>query len=68
MGTVYPTTKSSANDVLSALPAKFETAKSSGELFFFPSSARDFQSEGRRVSQSLSTHCSNSHSSMCKAK
>lgn len=49
MGSVYPTTKSTATELLSALPQKFETAKSSGELFFFPSTARDIYSEGRRV-------------------
>ena len=49
MGTVYPTTKSTATELLSILPQKFETAKSSGELFFFPSTSRDIHSEGRRV-------------------
>jgi hypothetical protein len=49
MGTVYPTTKSTATDLLSILPEKFETAKTSGELFFFPSTSRDIHSEGRRV-------------------
>lgn len=49
MGTVYPTTKSTATDLLSILPQKFETAKTSGELFFFPSTSRDIHSEGRRV-------------------
>jgi len=49
MGTVYPTTKSTATDLLSTLPQKFEAAKTSGELFFFPSTSRDIHSEGRRV-------------------
>jgi hypothetical protein len=49
MGTVYPTTKSTATDLLSTLPQKFEIAKTSGELFFFPSTSRDIHSEGRRV-------------------
>jgi hypothetical protein len=54
MGTVYPTTKSTATDLLSILPQKFETAKTSGELFFFPSTSRDIHSEGRRVCASQS--------------
>lgn len=49
MGTVFPTIKSSATDLLTALPQKFQEAKQSGELFFFPSTARDVQSEGYRV-------------------
>jgi len=49
MGSVYPTTKSTATELLSTLPDKFEAAKTSGELFFFPSTSRDIHSEGRRV-------------------
>jgi hypothetical protein len=49
MGTVYPTTKSTATELLSTLLQKFEIAKTSGELFFFPSTSRDIHSEGRRV-------------------
>jgi len=53
MGTVYPTTKSTATDLLNTLPQKFEIAKTSGELFFFPSTSRDIHSEGRRVCHSF---------------
>jgi len=49
MGSVYPTTKSTATELLSTVPDKFEAAKTSGELFFFPSTSRDIHSEGRRV-------------------
>ena len=45
----YPNNPSSAEDLLSALPAKFEQARQSGQLYFFPSQARDVFSEGRRV-------------------
>ena len=48
-GLVYPTTTTSATDLLSALPAKFEQAKQSGELYFFPSEAKDIYSAGKRV-------------------
>jgi len=53
MGSVYPTTKSTATELLSTLPDKFEAAKTSGELFFFPSTSRDIHSEGRRVCHPL---------------
>jgi len=53
MGSVYPTTKSTATELLSTLPDKFEVAKTSGELFFFPSTSRDIHSEGRRVCRPL---------------
>ena len=41
-------------ELLSALPEKFEQARQSGQLFFFPSQAKDVSSQGRRVSCELS--------------
>nr|XP_019048580.1 hypothetical protein I302_02352 [Kwoniella bestiolae CBS 10118]OCF27510.1 hypothetical protein I302_02352 [Kwoniella bestiolae CBS 10118] len=49
----YPNNPSSPTDVLSALPAKFEEAKKSGQLYFFPSEARDVYSQGRRFNLRL---------------
>lgn len=45
----YPSTVSSPTDLLTALPAKFEEARRSGQLYYFPSEARDIHSHGRRV-------------------
>lgn len=47
---VYPDNPSSLTDLLTALPAKFEEARQSGQLFFFPSQSKDVYSMGRRVS------------------
>ncbi|KAI9632126.1 ATP adenylyltransferase-domain-containing protein [Dioszegia hungarica] len=44
----YPTTPSTATDLLTSLPDKFERARSSGELLFFESSSKDVHSGGRR--------------------
>lgn len=49
----YPTRPSSPSDLLTALPSKFEEARKSGQLYFFPSDARDIHFEGRRVHQSF---------------
>lgn len=46
----YPTNPSSPTDLLSALPDKFEAARQSGQLFFFPSEDKDVYSGGKRVS------------------
>ncbi len=46
---VYPTNPATATDLLTALPAKFEEARQSGQLFFFPSQAKDIYSKGKRV-------------------
>lgn len=67
MGTVYPTTKSTATELLSILPRKFETAKSSGELFFFPSTSRDIHSEGRRVGATGSPSVQGANQSLISA-
>jgi ATP adenylyltransferase len=45
----YPNNPSSPTDILSNLPAKFEEARKSGQLFFFPSEAKDVYSAGHRV-------------------
>lgn len=45
----YPTNPSPITDLLSALPTKFSEAKQSGQLFFFPSQAKDVYSNGKRV-------------------
>ncbi|ORX34968.1 hypothetical protein BD324DRAFT_633405 [Kockovaella imperatae] len=44
----YPSTSSSPSEILSILPDKFESARMSGELFYFPSTAKNVQSSGRR--------------------
>ncbi|CAD6574181.1 MAG: bifunctional AP-4-A phosphorylase/ADP sulfurylase [Tremellales sp. Tagirdzhanova-0007] len=44
----YPTQPSSPTDLLDALPSRFEEARRSGQLYYFPSQARDVHSEGRR--------------------
>ncbi|WWD22822.1 hypothetical protein CI109_107316 [Kwoniella shandongensis] len=49
----YPTNPTSATEILSTLPEKFEIAKQSGQLFFFPSEAKDVYSEGRRFNLRL---------------
>ncbi|WVQ82947.1 hypothetical protein IAT38_005083 [Cryptococcus sp. DSM 104549] len=49
----YPTDPSTPTDLLSKLPQKFEEARSSGQLFFFPSEAKDVYSEGRRFNLRL---------------
>nr|XP_019014367.1 uncharacterized protein I206_00449 [Kwoniella pini CBS 10737]OCF53148.1 hypothetical protein I206_00449 [Kwoniella pini CBS 10737] len=49
----YPNNPSSPTDLLSALPAKFEQARKSGQLYFFPSEARDVYSQGRRFNLRL---------------
>ena len=67
MGSVYPTTKSTATELLSILPQKFETAKSSGELFFFPSTSRDIHSEGRRVRATGLPFCQGANQSSISA-
>lgn len=45
----YPTNPSTPTDLLSALPERFEQARQSGQLFFFPSQAKDVYSGGKRV-------------------
>jgi hypothetical protein len=45
----YPTNPSNPTDLLSALPERFEQARQSGQLFFFPSQAKDVYSGGKRV-------------------
>lgn len=45
----YPTNHSNPTDLLSKLPEKFDEARSSGQLFYFPSEAKDVVSQGRRV-------------------
>lgn len=45
----HPTNPSSPTELLTTLPSKFEEARRSGQLYFFPSEARDVYSEGRRV-------------------
>ncbi|EIW73171.1 hypothetical protein M231_07447 [Tremella mesenterica] len=47
-GLVYPTTTCSATEILDSLPGKFEKARKSGELFYFPSGAKDVVSDGKR--------------------
>jgi hypothetical protein len=49
---VYPDTPSTPTDLLTALPAKFQEAQQSGQLFFFPSQAKDIYSQGKRASHS----------------
>ncbi|OWZ32838.1 hypothetical protein C347_02633 [Cryptococcus neoformans AD2-60a] len=44
----YPTNHSNPTDLLSKLPEKFDEARSSGQLFYFPSEAKDVISQGRR--------------------
>ncbi|KAL7420288.1 bifunctional AP-4-A phosphorylase/ADP sulfurylase [Cryptotrichosporon argae] len=44
----YPTHPSAPGVLLAALPAKFAAAQASGELFYFPSEARDVTSSSRR--------------------
>ena len=51
----YPTQPSSPTDLLDALPSRFEEARRSGQLYYFPSQARDVHSEGRRVGASASS-------------
>jgi len=46
---VYPNEPSSPTDILTHLPAKFEEARRSGQLFFFPSNAKDIYSKDKRV-------------------
>jgi hypothetical protein len=50
----YPSETSSATDLLTALPDKFERARASGELLYFESTAKDIRSQGRRVSHEMS--------------
>jgi hypothetical protein len=45
-------TPSTPTDLLTALPAKFQEAQQSGQLFFFPSQAKDIYSQGKRASHS----------------
>lgn len=45
----YPINHSNPTDLLSKLPEKFDEARSSGQLFYFPSEAKDVISQGRRV-------------------
>lgn len=45
----YPINHSNPTDLLSKVPEKFDEARSSGQLFFFPSEAKDVISQGRRV-------------------
>jgi hypothetical protein len=54
MSHVYPTNPQSPTDLLTALPTKFEEARQSGQLFFFPSQAKDIYSKGKRVSRAMS--------------
>ena len=49
MSHVNPTNPQSPTDLLSALPEKFEQARQSGQLFYFPSQAKDVYSKGKRV-------------------
>ncbi|OCF33148.1 hypothetical protein I316_05193 [Kwoniella heveanensis BCC8398] len=49
----YPNNPSSPTDLLSAIPEKFDVARKSGELFFFPSQAKDVYSQGRRFNLRL---------------
>ncbi|WWC85676.1 uncharacterized protein L201_000542 [Kwoniella dendrophila CBS 6074] len=49
----YPNNPASPTDLLSGLPAKFEEARKSGQLYFFPSEARDIYSQGRRFNLRL---------------
>ncbi|WRT63522.1 uncharacterized protein IL334_000427 [Kwoniella shivajii] len=49
----YPNNPSTAEQLLSALPSKFEEAKSSGQLYFFPSEAKDVYSQNRRFNLRL---------------
>ncbi|WVF66315.1 hypothetical protein IAT40_001055 [Kwoniella sp. CBS 6097] len=49
----YPDNPSSPTDILSSIPAKFDIARKSGELFFFPSEAKDVYSQGRRFNLRL---------------
>ena len=52
----YPSTSSAPTDLLSQLSEKFELARKSGELFYFPSTAKDvYTKDGRRVSCLSST-------------
>ncbi|KIR52043.1 hypothetical protein I315_05333 [Cryptococcus gattii Ru294] len=44
----YPINHSNPTDLLSKVPEKFDEARSSGQLFFFPSEAKDVISQGRR--------------------
>ncbi|KAK4687820.1 sulfate adenylyltransferase (ADP) / ATP adenylyltransferase, partial [Tremellales sp. Uapishka_1] len=43
----YPTTPSTPAELLELLPSKFEAARKSGQLFFFPSQAKSIESQGR---------------------
>ncbi|WVR03402.1 hypothetical protein IAU60_000393 [Kwoniella sp. DSM 27419] len=49
----HPTNPSSPVDILTSIPDKFEAARQSGELLFFPSEARDVYSQGRRFNLRL---------------
>jgi ATP adenylyltransferase len=46
----FPTNPVSPTEILSNLPAKFDEARSSGQLFFFPSEAKDVYAGAHRVS------------------
>lgn len=47
---INPGTPLDPEDIISALPAKFEEGKASGELLFFESTAQDVETNGKRVS------------------
>ncbi|WVQ93936.1 hypothetical protein IAU59_001014 [Kwoniella sp. CBS 9459] len=49
----YPNNPSSPTNILTSIPDKFEVARKSGELFFFPSQAKDVYSQGRRFNLRL---------------
>lgn len=61
----YPSAPVAPEELLSRLPTAFERARTSGELFYFPSTSHDIDSNGRRVN--LQDWNSTDASSTCDA-